>query len=80
MDPEGFYAPYGPTTAEQRHPGFKVSYEGHECQWNGPSWPLATAVTLTALANLLNQEPQPYVSKADYFKVLRNYAKTLIPT
>jgi hypothetical protein len=26
MDPKGFYAPFGPTTAEQRHPGFKVNY------------------------------------------------------
>jgi hypothetical protein len=38
MDPKGFYAPYGPTTAEQRHPGFKVPYRGDDCQWNGPSW------------------------------------------
>ena len=48
MDPQGFFAPFGPTTAEQRHPGFKLAYAGHECQWNGPSWPYATAVTLTA--------------------------------
>jgi len=48
MDPQGFYAPFGPTTAEQRHPRFTLSYKGHECQWNGPSWPYATAVTLTA--------------------------------
>ncbi len=40
MDPKGFYAPFGPTTAEQRHPGFTVAYQGHECQWNGPSWPV----------------------------------------
>ena len=51
---KGFYAPFGPTTAEQRHPKFAVAYQGHECQWNGPSWPYATAVTLTAMANLLN--------------------------
>jgi len=56
MDPKGFYAPYGPTTCEQRHPGFRVSYEGHECQWNGPSWPYATSITLTALANQVNLE------------------------
>jgi hypothetical protein len=43
MDPEGFRAPFGPTTAEQRHPRFTISYTGHECQWNGPSWPFATA-------------------------------------
>ena len=38
MDGRG-YAPFGPTTAEQRHPKFAVSYSGDECQWNGPSWP-----------------------------------------
>ena len=57
MDPEGFYAPFGPTTAEQRHPGFKISYEGHGCQWNGPSWPFATAVTLTAHGQRPEQLP-----------------------
>jgi len=76
MDPQGFYAPYGPTTAEQRHPGFQLSYEGHECQWNGPSWPYATAVTLTAMANLLNNYPQDVVSKADYFDLLKIYTKS----
>lgn len=73
MDPQGFYAPFGPTTAEQRHPGFTVAYTGHECQWNGPSWPYSTAVTLTALANLLNGPEQSFVSRDDYFTVLRNY-------
>lgn len=57
MDSRGFHAPFGPTTAEQRQPKFAVSYEGHECQWNGPSWPYATTVTLVALANVLNDYP-----------------------
>ncbi len=76
MDPRYFYAPFGPTTAEQGHPGFKVSYEGHECQWNGPSWPLATSITLTAMANLLNNYSQPYVRGRDYTKLLLNYARS----
>lgn len=74
MDPKGFLAPFGPTTAEQRHPGFKVSYEGHGCQWNGPSWPYATAVTLTAMANVLDNYRQSFISKEDYFKILKTYA------
>jgi hypothetical protein len=74
MDPQGFYAPFGPTTAEQRHPGFKISYEGHECQWNGPSWPFATAQTLTALANVLNDYPQKVVDKEDFFETLKIYS------
>jgi hypothetical protein len=75
MNPAYFYAPYGPTTAEQCHPDFKVSYEGHECQWNGPSWPYATSVTLTGLANVLNAQKQTYISKEDYFKLLQIYTR-----
>jgi len=76
MDPKGFYAPFGPTTAEQRHPQYQIAYTGHECQWNGPSWPYATAVTLTSLANLLNGPPQEVMSAKDYFDVLKIYTKS----
>jgi hypothetical protein len=76
MDPKGFHAPYGPTTAERRHPGFKLSYEGHECQWNGPSWPFATSVTLTALANVLSDYPQQAISRKDYLETLLIYTKS----
>ena len=76
LDPKGFLAPFGPTTAEQRHPDFKVSYEGHRCQWNGPGWPFATAMTLTAMANTLNNYPQEAVSKDDYLKTLTTYARS----
>jgi predicted GH43/DUF377 family glycosyl hydrolase len=74
MQPQGFYAPFGPTTAEQRHPKFAVAYQGHECQWNGPSWPYSTSITLTALANLLNHYQQNAVSRDDYFALLKMYA------
>ncbi|MDR1341479.1 MAG: hypothetical protein LBK58_15725 [Prevotellaceae bacterium] len=76
MDSTHFYAPYGPTTVERCHPGFTVSYEGHECQWNGPSWPFSTSVTLTALTNLLNEQQQDYISKKDYFDLLKIFAKS----
>lgn len=73
-DAQGFAAPYGPTSTERRHPGFRLSYEGHECQWNGPSWPFATSQTLTALANVLNGPGTEVISKNDYFSILRGYA------
>jgi len=76
MDPKGFYAAFGPTTAEQRHPRFAVSYKGHECQWNGPSWPFATTQVLVGLANLLNNYKQDAISKADYFETLQIYTKS----
>jgi hypothetical protein len=76
MDPFYFFAPYGLTTTEQNSQGFKISYEGHECQWNGPSWPYATSITLTALANLLNNYSQDFISRNDYFNLLTIYANS----
>ena len=74
LDTEGFYAPYGPTTAEQRHSRFMFSYE-HECLWNGPSWPFATSQTLTAMANVLNDYEQQVIHKEDYWNILSTYAQ-----
>jgi hypothetical protein len=83
MDPKGFFTAYGPTTLEVRdqlymHDAYVPGeYDGNCCHWDGPSWPYATAQTLTALANLLDDYPaQSYVSKADYDKLLHIYALT----
>ena len=70
---DGFFAPFGPATAEQRHPMFLYKAENHECLWNGQSWPFATSQTLTAFANLLRCYKQNYVDKTDYFKLLSIY-------
>jgi hypothetical protein len=76
MDTQGFEAPYGPTTAERRHPEFQIPYTGDDCQWNGPSWPFATSITLRSLANVFNDYPQNDISRADYFKVLAIYTRS----
>ncbi len=75
-DSTGFAAPLGLTVTEQSHPFFKISYEGPECQWNGPSWPFATTQTLKAMANFLtNYSNNKTVSKSDYYDLLLQYAK-----
>ena len=56
-DPQGFAAKYGLTFPERRAPGFAIDRAGHECKWNGPSWPFATSIALTALANDLHVHP-----------------------
>lgn len=76
MDKEGFYAPYGPTSAEQRHPQFRINYIGHDCQWNGPSWPYATSQTLVAMANVIQDYPQTVISKKDYLEIFLNYTNS----
>ncbi len=75
VDSNGFYAPYGPSTAERRHSRFMFQ-NPHECLWNGPSWPFATSQTLVAMANLLNNYRQDYVGKQDYIDLLRIYARS----
>ena len=74
IDSSFFKAPFGPATVARNHPGFKLSYQGHECQWNGPSWPYATSIALTAMANLLNNYSQSVVGRADYYELLKTYA------
>ncbi len=74
VDPQGFAAPYGPTTAERRHRLFMKDALVGCCRWTGVSWPFATSQVLTALANLLNNYSQSYVTRDDYFRLLRNYA------
>lgn len=76
MDPQGFYAPFGPTTAERRSPGFQIPYTGDDCQWNGPSWPFATTITLRALANVLNGYHQNGVGREDYFETFLIYTRS----
>jgi hypothetical protein len=66
IDPEGFFAPYGITTAERRHPQFRSHGYGH-CEWDGAVWPFATSQTLDALANFLRDYKSPVVTKSNYF-------------
>ena len=85
MNSQGFYTPYGLTTAEQRHSQFSINYnDSHECLWNGPVWPYATSMTLTALSNLLQQSnPSTSINNnnalpttTDYYNLLLIYAKS----
>ncbi|MEU7834170.1 PA14 domain-containing protein [Nonomuraea sp. NPDC049129] len=77
LDPQGFAAPYGPTTVERRSTWFMHETGQGCCRWTGPSWPFTTSQVLTGMANLLLDYPaQPYVSKDDYYGLLRTYALT----
>ncbi|MDR3690256.1 MAG: family 43 glycosylhydrolase [Fimbriimonas sp.] len=75
FDPQGFAAPFGPTTVERRARGF-MHPEDHDCLWNGPSWPYATTQTLVAMANVLDGAVQSVVTKHSYFELLTGYARS----
>jgi hypothetical protein len=74
MDRDAFFADFGPTVTERHDPLFPIS--PHRCVWSGQSRPYATTQMLVAMASLLNYVSQSYVTKADYFRLLRTYALT----
>jgi hypothetical protein len=72
--PDHFYAPFGPTTAEQHDPWFHVIY--HACRHNGQSWPFHTSRILSAAANLLNDyQHHGDFTREKYFDLLSIYTK-----
>ncbi|MDR0543690.1 MAG: six-hairpin glycosidase [Dysgonamonadaceae bacterium] len=74
-NPRGFLAPYGLTTAERRHPEFRT-HGCCSCEWDGAIWPFASAQTLTALANYMNNYPSPVVSDSLYFRLMELYVES----
>ncbi|MBN1853168.1 MAG: hypothetical protein JW829_10610 [Pirellulales bacterium] len=74
-DPNGFWAPWGLTTAERRHPKFRSHGTG-TCEWDGAVWPFATSQTLNGLIQLLQGPNQSYVTRRDFFGGLLTYARS----
>ena len=74
-DEKGFSAPYGLTTAERRHPQFRTHGVG-KCEWDGAIWPFASAQTLTAMANFINNYPQATVNDSIYFNQMERYVES----
>jgi hypothetical protein len=76
FDPQGFFAPYGPTTLEIRNQYFMaVKPDGYCCYWNGQSWPYSTAHTLSSLAALYHSG-KAAVTADQYYQLLSTYATT----
>ncbi|HSU54099.1 MAG TPA: glycosyl hydrolase family 65 protein [Candidatus Dormibacteraeota bacterium] len=72
LDTNGFRAPFGLTTAEQRNPKFR-SHGCCKCEWDGAVWPFATSQTLCAMGNLLRDYSQTVVSSRDYLDAFVTY-------
>jgi hypothetical protein len=74
-DEKGFNAPYGLTTAERRHPEFRTRGVG-KCEWDGAIWPFATAQTLTAMANYMNNYRRTETADSIYFSQMEKYVES----
>ncbi|MBR6762599.1 MAG: hypothetical protein IKM13_02485 [Clostridia bacterium] len=73
LDPACFKAPHGLRTADVSHPDYNKPFD-HECLWNGPVWPFATAQTLTAVIEYLQTTQCPTITKGDFMDMLLTYA------
>lgn len=74
-DEKTFCAPFGLTTADRSHPGFRT-HGCCKCEWDGAVWPFATSQTLTALANVLNNYKQNVIADSSWFKLLNTYVES----
>ena len=72
-DSRYFSAEKGITTASMCDPSFMTPHK-HECAWDGASWPFSTYITLKALGMFLRRGENAYVTTADYWRLLRQYA------
>jgi hypothetical protein len=71
----GFCSPFGLTTAERSHPQFRT-HGCCKCEWDGAVWPYATAQTMTAMANLMNNYKQSVVNDSVYFRLMELYVES----
>lgn len=81
LSPDGLAGPAGLRTVGPSYEYYMRQYRYdaktklRECQWNGPVWPFQTTQVLTGMQNLLNDDRQTAVSRSDYMRLLRQYAK-----
>jgi hypothetical protein len=75
MDNKRFNAPFGITTAERSDSAFRT-HGCCKCEWDGAIWPFATSQTMTAMANMINNNDQKVVTKDDYFDLMQTYVES----
>ena len=81
LSPDGLAGPAGLRTVGPSYEYYMRQYRYEdgsglrECQWNGPVWPFQTTQVLTGMANLLNDYHQSVVTRSDYLRLLRQYAR-----
>ena len=76
LSESGFSAPKGLTFVARCTPGFNAEpdFGKHECLWDGPSWPYATSIALTALYRTLQSRSEIPLGEGDFVRLLRQYA------
>ena len=64
VDPKQFWTPWPVASASRECPAYsQTNWPGDgraaTCMWNGPTWPHANSLVLTAMARTLRADPRP---------------------
>ena len=78
LDPEELWTPWPVASATQKCPAYSqdVMFNGKEvggCMWNGPTWPHANSIVLSAMAATIRDNQDPLIGPEHFYSLLANY-------
>lgn len=78
LDPEQFWTQWPVASASKQCPAYSqdVNFNGKRvggCMWNGPTWPHANSIVLSAMAATLREFPGAPLSASDFYALFRSY-------
>ena len=80
LDPSEFWTAWPVASVTKRCPAYSQNelFHGKKatvCMWNGPTWPHANSIVLSAMAATLRDYPQSPVSPRDFQDLLMSFTK-----
>ncbi len=80
LDPEQFWTPWPVASASKQCPAYSQDESFNEknvggCMWNGPTWPHANSMVLSAMAETLREYPSSPLRVADMYGLFRSYTE-----
>lgn len=78
LNPDEFWTPWPVASASMECPAYSQDelFAGKRvggCMWNGPTWPHANSIVLSAMAETLREFPQSPLRTADLFSLFQSY-------
>jgi hypothetical protein len=78
LDPEEFWTDWPVASASKKCPAYSqdITFHGKDvggCMWNGPTWPHANSIVLSAMAATLRDFPESPLKVEDFHKLLRSF-------
>jgi len=78
LDPEQFWTAWPVASATKQCPAYSqdVTFNGKDvggCMWNGPTWPHANSIVLSAMAATLRESGEGALKVGDFHALLRSF-------